>query len=76
MSDGENKRSENRTSPRAKVARKLRIKPSDLDIEHFEEVLASTNVSKQGVYFQTRLNSYRIGMRLFVATHLPLKTIR
>jgi hypothetical protein len=25
-------------------------------------------VSKQGIYFQTRLDSYRVGMRLFV-TH-------
>jgi hypothetical protein len=23
-------------------------------------------VSKQGIYFQTRLDSYRVGMRLFV----------
>ena len=66
MSNGENKRSENRSIPRAKVGRKLRIRPSDLDIEHFEEVLVSTNVSKQGIYFQTRLDSYRVGMRLFV----------
>jgi hypothetical protein len=66
MSNGENKRSENRTSPRAKVARKLRIRPSDLDIEHFEEILVSANVSKQGIYFQTRSNNYRVGVRLFV----------
>jgi hypothetical protein len=79
MSNGENKRSENRASPRAKVARKLRIRPSDLDIEHFEEVLVSTNVSKQGIYFQTRLDSYRVGLRLFVTYPFtfendPLKT--
>jgi hypothetical protein len=79
MSNGENKRSENRTSPRAKVARKLRIRPSDLDIEHFEEVLVSTNVSKQGIYFQRRLDSCRVGLRLFVTYPFtfendPLKT--
>jgi hypothetical protein len=66
MSNGENERSENRSSPRAKVGRKLRIRPSDLDIEHFEEATVSTNVSKQGIYFQTRLKNYRVGMRLFV----------
>lgn len=62
MSNG----SEKRTNPRAKLSRKLRIRPSDPDVEHFDEVLVSTNVSKQGIYFQTRLQSYRVGMRLFV----------
>lgn len=62
----ENKRLDNRTSRRAKVARKLRIRPSDPDIEHFEETLVSTNVSKNGIYFETRLDNYRVGMRLFV----------
>jgi hypothetical protein len=62
----ENKRLDNRASRRAKVARKLRVRPSDPDVEHFEEVLVSTNVSKQGIYFQTHLDSYRGGMRLFV----------
>lgn len=62
----ENKRLDNRTSRRAKVARKLHVRPSDPDVEHFEEVLVSTNVAKQGIYFQTRLQSYRVGMRLFV----------
>lgn len=66
MSNSEIKRSENRSSPRAKVSRKLRIRPSDPEIEQFEEVLVSTNVSKQGIYFQTRLQSYCVGMRLFV----------
>ena len=58
--------SENPSSPRARIARKLRIRPSDGDAEHFEEVLVTTNVSKHGIYFQTRLDSYCVGMRLFV----------
>jgi hypothetical protein len=62
----ENKRLDDRASRRAKVARKLRVRPSDPDVEHFDEVLVSTNVSKQGIYFQTHLDSYRVGMRLFV----------
>ena len=59
-------RSEKRSSRRAKVARKLRIRPSDPDIEHFDELLASTNVSKEGIYFVTQLPNYSEGMRLFV----------
>jgi hypothetical protein len=66
VSSKETKRPENRTSLRAKVARKLRIRPSDPDVEHFEETLLSTNVSKHGIYFQTSLDTYSVGMRLFV----------
>jgi hypothetical protein len=62
----ENKRLDDRASRRAKVARKLRVRPSDPDVEHFEETLVSTNVSKHGIYFQTGLDSYSVGMRLFV----------
>ena len=57
---------EKRRDRRAKVARKLRIRPSDPDMEHFDDLLASTNVSKEGIYFVTQLPSYREGMRLFV----------
>jgi hypothetical protein len=79
MSNGRNTRSENRSSPRAKIARKLRIRPSDGEVEHFEEILVSTNVSKHGIYFQTRLESYCVGMRLFVTypftfENEPMKT--
>lgn len=70
----ENKRLDNRTSRRAKVARKLRVRPSDPEIEHFEEALVSTNVSKHGIYFETHLNSYRVGMRLFVTYPFTFET--
>jgi hypothetical protein len=59
----ENKRLDNRASRRAKVARKLRVRPSNPDIEHFEETSFTTNVSKHGIYFETHLDSYRVGMR-------------
>jgi hypothetical protein len=79
VSSKETTRPENRTSLRAKVTRKLRVRPSDPDIEHFEETLVSTNVSKYGIYFETPLDSYRVGMRLFVTYPFtfendPLKT--
>jgi hypothetical protein len=57
---------EKRQSRRASLSRKLRIRPSESDVEHFEEFLSSTNVSEHGVYFLTRRSDYHIGMRLFV----------
>jgi hypothetical protein len=59
-------RGENRSIPRTRISRKLRVRPSDGDIAHFEEFPVSTNISKRGVYFQTSLQSYQKGMRLFV----------
>ena len=57
---------EKRANPRAKVARKLRVRPSDFYAENFEEIATSANVSKRGVYFHTTLKHYRVGMCLFV----------
>jgi hypothetical protein len=57
---------ENRSSPRVRISRKLRVRPSESEFEHFEEFPISANVSKSGVYFYTSLQSYRKGMRLFV----------
>jgi hypothetical protein len=48
------------------MSRKLRVRPSDGDAEHFEEFPISANISKRGVYFQMFLQSYQKGMRLFV----------
>jgi hypothetical protein len=55
-----------RANPRAKLARKLRVRTSDFYSDHFEELATSVNVSKRGVYFHTKLKKYRVGMRLFV----------
>jgi hypothetical protein len=55
-----------RTSPRAKVSRMLRVRPSDPGGEPFEELPISVNVSKRGIYFHTHLRNYRVGLRLFV----------
>jgi hypothetical protein len=57
---------ENRSSPRTRISRKLRVRPSDGYAEHFEEFPISANVSKRGVYFYTSVQSYQKGMRLFV----------
>jgi hypothetical protein len=57
---------EQRKSRRAKIAKPLRVRPSEPRDEHFEDLPVSVNASKDGVYFQTRRESYYKGMRVFV----------
>jgi hypothetical protein len=60
------------------MSRMLRVRPSDPDVEHFEELLVSTNESKRGIYFHTHRSDYHQGMRLFITfpftfAHDPMK---
>ena len=57
---------EQRRSRRAKMAKPLRVRPSDPRDEHFEDVPVSVNVSKEGIYFYSRREGYYKGMRVFV----------
>jgi hypothetical protein len=57
---------EKRRGRRAKVARTIRVRPSEPRDEHFEDLSVSSNASKTGVYFATRSKSYYVGMRVFV----------
>jgi hypothetical protein len=57
---------EKRLVRRTSMSRKLRVRPSDPHVEHFEELLSSANVSKHGIYFVTNRSDYAVGMRLFV----------
>ena len=41
-------------------------RPSDPNIEHFEDLRGTHSVSRSGVYFQSSEPSYEVGMRLFV----------
>jgi phosphoribosyl-AMP cyclohydrolase len=43
-----------RRSRRAKIARPLRVRPSDPKDEHFEDLPVSINASKEGIYFTSR----------------------
>src|ERR1700758_1026766 len=51
---------------RAKIAKPLRVRPSEPRDEHFEDLPVSVNASKEGIYFHTRRNNYYKGMRVFV----------
>jgi hypothetical protein len=58
--------SDKRVSRRAKIARPVRVRPSEPRDDHFEDLPISVNASKEGIYFTTRLKSYYPGMRVFV----------
>jgi hypothetical protein len=71
------KYAEQRRSRRAKIAKPLRVRPSEPREEHFEDNPISVNASKEGIYFTTRRANYYKGMRLFVtfpfsSTHDPM----
>jgi hypothetical protein len=57
---------EQRKSRRAKIAKPLRVRPSEPRDDHFEDVPISVNASKEGIYFHTRRSGYYKGMRVFV----------
>ena len=75
----ERKQSEKRRSRRAKIARPVKVRPSDPRDEHFEDIPNSVNASREGVYFLTKNARYYVGMRLFVtfpftSAHDPLSS--
>jgi hypothetical protein len=57
---------EHRRGRRAKIAKPLRVRPSEPRDEHFEDHPISVNASKEGIYFHTRRDNYYKGMRVFV----------
>jgi hypothetical protein len=58
--------SELRRARRAKLARPMRVRPSEPRDEHFEDLPTSVNASKHGIYFVSRRSNYYKGMRVFV----------
>ena len=58
--------SERRGTRRCKITQLMRIRPSDPEKEHFEDLRGTMSVSRTGVYFQTSEAGYELGMRLFV----------
>src|SRR5580700_317721 len=57
---------EKRAGRRAKIARPVRVRPSEPRDDHFEDLPISINASTSGIYFTSRLKSYYPGMRVFV----------
>lgn len=57
---------ERRGTRRCKITQLMRIRPSDPEKEHFDDIRGTLSVSRSGVYFQSSEPGYEIGMRLFV----------
>jgi hypothetical protein len=57
---------ERRATRRCKITQLMRLRPSNPELDHFEDVRGTLSVSRNGVYFQSNLSSYELGMRLFV----------
>ena len=57
---------ERRRSRRIRIGQPLRIRPSDPKDRYFEDSNTTKNVSRDGIYFLTRVANYYEGMRLFV----------
>jgi PilZ domain len=55
-----------RRSRRVRMSRPLRVRPSEPRDDHFEDLIVSVNVSKEGIYFHSRRIGYYKGMRVFV----------
>jgi len=58
--------SERRASRRCKFTQLMRIRPSDPERMHFDDMRKSISVSRTGVYFHTTETGYEVGMRLFL----------
>jgi hypothetical protein len=73
------KTKERRGSRRCKITQLMRIRPSDPEKEHFEDLRGTLSVSRSGVFFQSSEAGYEIGMRLFVTlpySHDPMSLNR
>src|ERR1700753_2809160 len=57
---------ERRSTRRCKITQLMRVRPSDPEKDHFEDLRGSVSVSRTGVYFHSSETGYEIGMRLFV----------
>jgi hypothetical protein len=60
------KQTERRGSRRCKITQLMRIRPSDPERDHFDDIRGTMSMSRSGVYFQSSESGYQIGMRLFV----------
>ena len=60
------KQAERRGSRRCKITQLMRIRPSDPERDPFDDIRGTLSVSRSGVYFQSSVSTYAVGMRLFV----------
>jgi hypothetical protein len=58
--------SDRRDKRRARIAQPVRVRPSMPGGDEFDDVLATINVSRHGLYFSTDRPTYKKGLRLFI----------
>jgi len=56
-----------RSSRRCKITQLMRIRPSDPELEPFDDIRSTLSVSQAGFYFRSSEPKYEVGMRLFVS---------
>jgi hypothetical protein len=71
------RQSERRRTRRVRMGQSVRVRPSDPKDVPFDEIATTKNVSRDGVYFLTKRESYYVGMRLFVTLpyHSPVNPL-
>ncbi|GAC1668469.1 MAG: hypothetical protein NVS9B4_24390 [Candidatus Acidiferrum sp.] len=57
---------ERRSTRRCKINQLMRLRPSDPERKHFEDLRSTMSVSRTGVFFQSSETGYEVGMRLFM----------
>lgn len=57
---------EPRRRRRVKISRPVRVRPSNPEVPHFDEVRVTLSASPDGFYFTTWRDAYYKGMRVFV----------
>jgi hypothetical protein len=57
---------ERRRKGRLKLPQTIRVRPSDAHLNDFDEILPTLNSSRNSVYFASKNEYYREGMRLFI----------
>lgn len=70
----EPRQKDRRRRARAKLDALVRLRPSEPTSDHFDEIIGTQNVSRDGIYFVTTNRLYKEGMRLFVTFPYSDKT--
>src|SRR5260370_38776626 len=60
-----------RRNSRARISLPIRVRSADFAVDHVDEVRATGNVSRGGVYFSSQRSSYRRGIRVLLT--IPCK---
>jgi hypothetical protein len=57
---------ERRRKGRLKLPQTVRVRPSDAHLHDFDEILPTLNSSRESVYFASKNENYKEGLRLFI----------